>query len=61
MNSTPLSYIWQIKGNKVTHWTTGSKYTGKFSDDGKILDGGWRADGVEVNAGNTYDATMIKI
>lgn len=61
MGSTPLSYAWQIKGNEVTHWTDGSKYTGEFSDNGNILDGGWRADGVETTAANTYDATMTKI
>ncbi len=61
MNSLPLSYGWQIKDNEVTHWTKGSKYTGKFSDDGKILDGGWRADDAEISPANTYDATMKKI
>lgn len=61
MSSLSLTYAWQIKGNEVTHWTTGSKYTGKFSDEGKILDGGWRADGAEISPDNTYDATMYKV
>lgn len=61
MGSAPLSYTWQIKGDEATHWTEGSKYTGRFSEDGTILDGGWRADGVETTVANTYDATMTKV
>ncbi|MEP6713215.1 MAG: DUF1579 family protein [Ferruginibacter sp.] len=61
MGSVALSYHWQIKGNEVTHWTKGSKYTGKFSKGGKLLDGGWRADGAKISPVNTYDATMHKI
>jgi hypothetical protein len=61
MGSIPLSYNWDVQGNIVTHWTIGAKYTGTFSEDGNVLKGGWRADGAEENAGNTYDAIMIKI
>ena len=60
-DSLPLSYGWQIQDNEVTHWTAGSKYTGQFSSDGKVLDGSWRADGAEVSPANTYDATMRKL
>lgn len=61
MGSKPLSYTWNIKGNNVTHWTKGAKYTGTFSEDGKILKGSWKAEGTEKTAANTYDATMIKV
>ncbi len=55
-------YFWDVQDNVVTHWTEGSKYTGTFSEDGNMLLGGWRPDlGVEQNAENTYDATMIRV
>src|SRR5258708_25925470 len=62
IDGTPHPYFWDVQGNVVTHWTEGSKYTGTFSEDGKVLSGGWRPDkGVESNGGNTYDATMIRV
>lgn len=61
MGSLPLSYGWQINGDDITHWTNGSKYTGKFIADGKIVAGGWRADGAEMTPANTYEATMYKV
>lgn len=62
LEGKPTAYYWNVQGNVVTHWTQGSKYTGTFSDDGNTLSGGWRADpGVEQNAGNTYDAVMIRV
>jgi hypothetical protein len=62
MGGLPLSYFWDIQGDTVTHWTKGAKYTGTFSADGNTLTGGWRPDaGVEANAGNNYDATMIRV
>ena len=34
----------------------------KFSQDGKVLEGGWRPDkGVPENPGNAYDATMTRV
>lgn len=60
MNSTPLAYFWDLHGNKVTHWTKGSIYTGHLSEDGKTLTGGWRPDGTEQEAAFAYDATMTK-
>lgn len=61
MGGIPLPYYWDVQGDTVTHWTEGSKYTGTFSADGKILSGGWRPVGVEAHSGNAYDATMIRI
>ncbi len=62
MSGTPVVYYWNVDGNRVTHWTKGSRYTGTFSEDGNILSGGWRPDkGIEQNAGNTYDAVMTRV
>lgn len=62
MDGMPSRYYWDVQGNVVTHWTAGSKYTGTFSEDGKVLTGGWRPDeGVEQIPSNTYDATMIRV
>ena len=62
MDGVAHPYFWNVQGNVVTHWTEGSKYTGTYSEDGNVLSGGWRPDpGVERNAGNTYDATMIRV
>ena len=42
--------------------TTGSKYTGTFSEDGNILSGGWRPEeGTKKIPENTYDATMTRV
>jgi len=41
-SSPPLEYEWEINGDVVLHRDEGSTYTGKFSQDGKVLDGGWR-------------------
>jgi uncharacterized protein DUF1579 len=62
MDGDPAQYYWDVQGNVVSHWTKGSKYTGTFSDDGRVLSGGWRPDeGVEQNSGNTYDAIMRRV
>jgi hypothetical protein len=61
MSGTVLSYKWDIQGNTVIHSGLGATYTGTFSEDGKMLIGGWRPDeGVESTDGNTYDAVMIR-
>lgn len=39
MDGKVTKYYWDILGNTVTHWTKGSKYTGKLSEDGHILSG----------------------
>jgi hypothetical protein len=55
-------YYWDVQGDVVTHWTEGSKYTGRFSKDGNVLSGGWRPEeGVERTHENTYDATMTRV
>ena len=61
MGGVPLPYWWDVQGDIVTHWTEGSKYTGTFSEDGKILSGGWRPEGDKESPGNAYDATMIRV
>lgn len=61
MDGAPATYFWDVQGSTVTHWTTGSKYTGTLSDDGRILAGGWRPDrGSEGQDSPAYDATMIR-
>lgn len=62
MDGAPAAYFWDVQGDEVTHWTAGSKYTGRFSADGSTLAGGWRPDlGVEQTPENTYDAVMRRI
>jgi hypothetical protein len=62
MDGAPMGYAWDVRGDVVTHWTKGAKYTGRFSEDGRVLIGGWRPDeGVESHAGNHYDATMTRV
>jgi hypothetical protein len=61
MGSVPIRYQWDIRGNVVTHWTKGSKYTGTLSEDGNILSGGWRPEKGKVKPENTYDAIMVRV
>ena len=62
VGEVPARYYWDVQGDVVTHWTEGAKYTGRFSEDGNVLSGGWRPDeGVESTSGNTYDATMTRV
>ena len=62
MGETSASYYWDVRGDVVTHWTKGSKYTGMFSADGAVLSGGWRSEGDEPGSPeNSYDAVMVKI
>ena len=49
-----------MQGDTVTHWTKGSKYTGRFSEDGTILAGGWRPD-EDGSDDVTYDAIMTRV
>lgn len=62
LDGAPARYFWDVRGHVVTHWTEGSKYTGAFSEDGKILAGGWRPDaGREGPENIAYDATMTRV
>lgn len=62
MDGVPADYFWDVQGDVVTHWTAGSKYTGKFSADRRTLIGGWSPDaGVEATPANTYEVTMRRI
>jgi hypothetical protein len=62
MCGMPARYYWDVQGDVVTHWTEGSKYTGHFSDDGRILSGGWRPDdGSDGPDGAAYDAIMVRV
>jgi hypothetical protein len=62
LGGVPLEYHWDVRGDVVKHWTDGSSYTGRFSEDGKRLSGGWRPKkGKKRTPGNTYDATMFRI
>jgi hypothetical protein len=61
-SSPPLEYEWEINGDVVLHRDEGSTYTGKFSQDGKVLDGGWRPnEGQDSSDESAYDLTMTKI
>ncbi len=62
LDGVPAAYRWDVRGDVVTHWAAGAKFTGKFSEDGNTLAGGWRPDaGIEPNAGNTYDEIMTRV
>ena len=62
VDGTPAKYYWQVKGDRVTHWTKGSKYTGTFSKDGQTLSGGWRPDkGRKETSESSYDAVMRRV
>ena len=62
MSGTVLSYAWDVQGNTVIHTGLGATYTGRFSEDGNMLIGGWRPDeGAESTDGSAYDATMIRV
>jgi hypothetical protein len=61
MGEIAARYYWDVQGDVVTHWTEGSKYTGRFSKDGNVLSRGWRPEeGVESTPENTDDATMTR-
>lgn len=62
MGEIPARYFWGVVADVVKHWTEGSKFTGRFSKDGSVLSGDWRADaGVESTLENSYDATMTRV
>jgi hypothetical protein len=62
MSGTVLSYEWNIHDKTLIHSGLNAKYTGKISEDGNTITGGWRPDkGIESAGGNTYDAVMIRI
>lgn len=61
IDSMPLPYGWGIEGKTLYHWDATSKYTGKISDDGNTIAGGWRPkDEQNSRPGETYDAIMIR-
>jgi Protein of unknown function (DUF1579) len=62
MSGIVLSYEWDVRGDTVIHSGLGATYRGIFSEDGKMLSGGWRPDeGTERTDGTAYDATMIRV
>ncbi len=62
MDMVPGRYYWDVVGNVVTHWTEAATYTGTFSEDGKIISGGWRPKEGMASEGNAaYDATMTRV
>ncbi len=62
VNGVPSSYYWNVAGDSIAHWTDGAKYTGTFSEGGKVLSGGWRPeDGKESTSNVAYDATMTRV
>jgi len=62
MGGVAAPYYWNVKGDRVTHWTKDSRYMGAFSKDGQTLSGGWRPDKGRAETGeNSYDAIMVRI
>lgn len=62
VDGAPAKYYWQVQGDRVTHWTKGSKYAGTFRKDGQILSGGWRPEkSRKITGESSYDAIMIRI
>jgi hypothetical protein len=62
MSEAGYPYHWDVQGNTVTHWMDTSKYTGRFSEDGNILSGGWRPIEGKVGAEDVvYDAVMTRM
>jgi len=59
MSGAVLAYHWDVRGNTVTHWTATDKYTGTFSEDGRILSGGWKP--IASKGGMAYDAVMTRV
>ena len=61
--SAPVPYEWEVESDgTIVHRGAGAKYTGKFSDDGSVLDGGWRPDeDSDERSQAAYDATMTRI
>ncbi len=53
----PIPYLWEIAGNNLTIIMPGmARYTGKFSEDGTSMSGGWRPDLGKEGPGNIpYD------
>lgn len=62
MGGAPMAYYWDAHGDEISHWTEGSRYTGRLTDGGRTLAGGWRAtEGDEGAAGANYDAVMTRV
>jgi hypothetical protein len=62
MSGAMLPYEWDVQGNQVTHWMDTAKYMGTFSDDGRLLTGGWRPVDGKGDSGNVaWDAVMIRV
>jgi hypothetical protein len=62
ISETVFLYQWDVQGNTVIHSRLGATYTGRFSEDGSMLIGGWRPDeGTESTDERAYDATMIRV
>jgi hypothetical protein len=61
LGGEPEAYAWDVRGNVVTHWTKGSRYTGRLSEDGRTLSGGWRAAARGTDPGSSFDAVLTRI
>lgn len=57
----PLPYHYDVRGDDITIRTEfggGATYRGRFSEDGKVMSGGWRPDEGMAGPGNVaYDLT----
>jgi hypothetical protein len=61
LSPEPAAYHWDVRGDVVTHWTHGSKYTGRLGADGNTLMGGWRPEDDSGGPGSNYDAVMSRV
>jgi len=61
--SAPVLYEWEVNNDgTIIHRGAGAKYIGMFSEDGNVLDGGWRPDEEsDQRSEASYDATMTRI
>lgn len=62
LGEDPLPYRWEVRGDTIVHSGLGARFTGKFSNDGRTLSGGWRPEaGQKATAANAYEVTMTRL
>jgi hypothetical protein len=61
-SSKGVPYTINIRGQTFEHFHKDATYHGKISDDGNVIEGGWRPnEGVKPNESNNYDMTMTRL
>jgi hypothetical protein len=62
MGEFAVPYKWDVQDDIVTHWTEGSHFKGKLSDNGNTLTGAWEPEkGKESPENVAYEATMTRV